>query len=252
MTSKDYLGFNPEKLSVTVFEGNDSVPMDNESLEIWKKLGIPEERIYALPMKDNWWGPAGETGPCGPDTEMFIDTDKPACGSDCRPGCSCGKYFEVWNDVFMQYEKTADGSYIKLKQSNVDTGMGVERTIAMMQGKSTVFETELFAPIISEIEAQSGKHMSDSDQIGHAFRVIADHIRSSVFIIGDDQGILPGNLGQGYVLRRLIRRSVRYAKQLEMDIGFTRPLAECVIKNYSHVYPELQRNSERILKELVE
>lgn len=251
LTSSEYLGFSPEKLSVTVFEGNESVPMDEESVEIWKKLGIPEDRIYALPMKDNWWGPAGTTGPCGPDTEMFIDTDKEPCGSDCRPGCSCGKYFEVWNDVFMQYEKTADGSYVKLKQHNVDTGMGVERTVAMMQAKDTVFKTELFAPVIKVIGESSGRKVDEDEKTGHAFRVISDHIRSSVFIIGDDQGVVPSNIGHGYVLRRLIRRSVRYAKQLGLDVGFTQPLAECIIENYKHVYGELERNAGKIVTELV-
>ncbi|MFC1497699.1 alanine--tRNA ligase [Verrucomicrobiota bacterium] len=252
LTSGDYLGFDPEKISVTIFEGNESVPMDIESVDIWKKLGIPDERIYALPMKDNWWGPAGETGPCGPDTEMFIDTGKEACNADCKPGCSCGKYFEIWNDVFMQYEKTKNGDYVKLGQHNVDTGMGVERTIAMLQGKNTVFETELFIPIIAVLEDLSGKKTGENEKSDHAFRVIADHIRSSVFIAGDEQGIVPGNLGQGYVLRRLIRRSVRYAKQLGLEVGFSKSLAECVIENYSDVYSELEKNKETIVTALVQ
>lgn len=250
LTSREYLGFDPGALSVTVFEGNESVPMDTESIEIWKNLGIPEDRIYALPMKDNWWGPAGETGPCGPDTEMFIDTGKSVCGPGCRPGCSCGKYFEIWNDVFMQYEKKQNGEYAKLGQHNVDTGMGVERTIAMLQGKSTVFETELFTPIISSIRDLCGRSIDD-EKSGHAVRVIADHMRSSVFIIGDEQGIVPGNLGQGYVLRRLIRRSVRYAKQLDMAVGFSSRLAECIIENYGHVFPELKKNGKKIVSELL-
>lgn len=251
LTSKEYLGFNRNRLFVTVFEGNDSVPMDQESVEIWKKLGIPEERIFALSMEDNWWGPAGQTGPCGPDTEMFIDTSQPVCGPDCRPGCSCGKYFEIWNDVFMQYEKTADGKYVRLKQHNVDTGMGVERTIAILQGRNSVFETELFMPIIDVISSKSGKSMHENKEMARAFRVIADHLRSSVFILGDEQGITPANLGQGYVLRRLIRRSIRYAKKLGLEVGFSRPVVECVIGNYEHIYPELAENRERILSELV-
>ena len=252
LTSKSYLGFDPAILSVTVFEGNENVPRDTESVEIWRKLGIPEERIFALPIADNWWGPAGQTGPCGPDTEMFIDTGIDACGPNCRPGCSCGKFFEVWNDVFMHYEKTTDGSYVPLKQRNVDTGMGVERTIAMMQGKETVFETELFAPAIAALESMSGKRMQADDQTTHAFRVIADHLRSSVFILGDEHGVAPGNLGQGYVLRRLIRRSVRYAKQIGLAVGFSGPLAEVVIDSYKHVYSELGQNRERVLRELVQ
>lgn len=250
LTSGSYLGFNRDKLSVTVFEGNESAPKDTEAMAIWKKLGIPESRIVALPMKDNWWGPAGQTGPCGPDTEMFIDTGKVACGPACRPGCPCGKHLEIWNDVFMQYEKTQDGTYVPLKQHNVDTGMGVERTIAMLQGKRSVFETELFAPLIAAISEQSGRRMEADPETGRAFRVLADHVRSSVFILGDEQGVVPSNLGQGYVLRRLIRRAVRYAKRLGLKEGFFRPLAECVVDSYQTAYPELNVNRKRVVDEL--
>ncbi|MCX7590596.1 MAG: alanine--tRNA ligase-related protein, partial [Kiritimatiellae bacterium] len=177
LTSKRYLGFPPECLFVTVFEGDDAVPMDTESVEIWMKMGIPRSRIFPLPRRDNWWGPAGQTGPCGPDTEMFIDTGRPPCGSHCRPGCHCGKFFEIWNDVFMEYEKRADGTYGRLKQHNVDTGMGVERTTAMLQGRASVFETELFAPVIEELEAASGRRFKSDERTERAFRVIADHIR---------------------------------------------------------------------------
>ena len=252
LTSKSYLGFAPEKLYVTVFEGNDTVAVDKESIEIWKKLGIPESRIFPLPMKDNWWGPAGQTGPCGPDTEMFVDTGIDACGADCKPGCSCGKYFEVWNDVFMQYDKTEDGKFVQLEKANVDTGMGVERTIAMMQGCKTVYETELFAPMMEIIEAQAGRKLDATPEDTHAARVVADHMRSSVFILGDDQGVKPSNLGQGYVLRRLIRRTVRYAKNLGLEQNVMKTLAENVIDNYKHVYPELDKNREFVVKELVE
>jgi len=252
LTSKSYLGFDPAKLFVTVFEGNENVPKDDESIAIWQKLGIPSERIFALPMKDNWWGPAGKTGPCGPDSEMFFDTGKPACGPDCRPGCSCGKYFEIWNDVFMQYDKQEDGTYQPLGQSNVDTGMGVERTIAMLQGKSTVYETELFAPIIDVISQKTGKKMNEDEATGMAFRVVSDHIRSSVFILGDEQGIAPSNLGQGYVLRRLIRRAVRFGKQLGLEPGFSGEIAGSIIDNYKHVYSELDSNRDHIMRELVQ
>jgi alanyl-tRNA synthetase len=252
LTSKSYLGFDPAKLHVTVFEGNENVPKDKESIAIWQKLGIPSERIFALPMEDNWWGPAGKTGPCGPDSEMFIDTGKAACGPACRPGCSCGKYFEIWNDVFMQYDKQEDGSYQPLGQSNVDTGMGVERTIAMLQDKSTVYETELFAPIIDIISQKSGRHMDQDEATGMAFRVVSDHIRSSVFILGDEQGIAPSNLGQGYVLRRLIRRAVRFGKQLGLEPGFSGDIAGTIIDNYKHVYSELDSNRDHIMRELVQ
>lgn len=252
LTSKSCLGFRPDQLSVTVFAGNETVAKDTQSIEIWKKLGIPESRIFPLPIKDNWWGPAGQTGPCGPDTEMFIDTGRPSCGAACRPGCSCGKYFEVWNDVFMQYNKTEQGEYVPLRQHNVDTGMGVERTIAMLQGRKSVYETELFAPVIAALEAGSGRRMQDDAETGNAFRVIADHLRSSVFILGDVVGVRPGNLGQGYVLRRLIRRAVRYAKKIGMSEGFSKPLAETIVDNYRHVYPELEEHREHVVRELAE
>lgn len=252
LTSKSYLGFDPSVLHVTVFEGNANVPKDEASAAIWRKLGIPDSRIFALPMTDNWWGPAGKTGPCGPDTEMFIDTGKAACGPDCRPGCSCGKFFEIWNDVFMQYNKQEDGSYVPLAQHNVDTGMGVERTIAMLQGKGSVYETELFAPVMALISDATAKRMDADETTARAFRVVADHIRSSVFILGDEQGIAPGNLGQGYVLRRLIRRTVRFAKQLGLQPGFSGPLAQAVIAGYRHVYPELDSRRDFITRELVQ
>ncbi len=250
LTSSQYLGFNPDRLSVTVFAGDANVPRDDESVAIWKKLGIPEARIHALPMKDNWWGPAGKTGPCGPDTEMFVDTGRGACGADCRPGCSCGKYFEIWNDVFMQYNKLEDGQYVPLQQHNVDTGMGVERTIAMLQGKTSVYETELFVPLIAAISDMAGQHMNASDELAVAFRVVADHLRSAVFILGDNRGVSPGNLGQGYVLRRLIRRAVRYARKLGLESGALAKLSVPVIDGYRHVYPELDQRRDWITTEL--
>lgn len=250
LTSKSYLGFDSGALSVTVFEGNRAAARDEDSIAIWKKLGIPENRIHALPEKDNWWGIPGGTGPCGPDTEMFIDTGKPACGGECRPGCSCGKYFEIWNDVFMQYRRQEDGSCVPLKQHNVDTGMGVERTVAMLQGKPTVFDTELFAAVIATMEGQSGKPMSFNETTTRAFRVVSDHMRSAVFILGDPLGITPSNLGQGYVLRRLIRRAVRYAKQLGLEPGFMREIAVSIIDKYSSVYSELDMNRDHVLSQL--
>jgi alanyl-tRNA synthetase len=245
------LGFSPDQLSVTVFEGEGNVPKDEESIAIWESLGIPPARIYALPKEDNWWGPAGTTGPCGPDTEMFIDTGKPACCPECRPGCRCGKYIEIWNDVFMQYNKTAEGTYEPLKQSNVDTGMGVERTICMMNGYATVYETELFAPLMAKIKELSTTQPPE-EQAVRASRIIADHLRTSVFILGDPKGgVKPGNLGANYVLRRLIRRSVRYAKLLGIEPGYTRILAEIIIANYKHVYPELETHRHTVIHELV-
>lgn len=252
LTSRDCLAFRPEQIFVTVFEGDDLAPMDEEAVGAWERLGIPRERIFARPRQDNWWGPAGRTGPCGPDTEMFVDTGRPGCGPDCIPGCGCGRFFEIWNDVFMQYEKTLSDGYVPLRQHNVDTGMGVERTCAMLQGKTTVYETELFVPLVQAIESRCGHAMNRGDAaVTRAFRVIADHLRSAVFILGDEQGIVPGNLGQGYVLRRLIRRSVRYAKQLDLPVGFAGELAQSVIESYRNAYPELESNRARIAAELI-
>lgn len=250
-----HLGFSPEQLSVTVFkgegvEGEDGyIPADEEAVEIWKSLGIPDERIYRLPREDNWWGPAGTTGPCGPDTEMFIDTGKDKCCDECRPGCHCGKYIEIWNDVFMQYMKDEQGRFVPLGRHNVDTGMGVERTVCMMSGAATVYDTEIFAPIMAAIDSlrsgEASSQLSD-DEVLRARRIIADHMRTATFILCDPKGsVKPGNVGANYVLRRLIRRAVRYARMLGIGEGFTVKLAETVCEKYKHVYPELAQNLEQ-------
>ena len=238
------LKFDPEEISITVFAGDKDAPKDEESSKLWLGLGIAEDRIYYLPKKDNWWGPAGETGPCGPCSEMFIDTGKNKCSKDCKPGCSCGKYFEVWNDVFMEYNKTKDGKYEKLKQRNVDTVMGVERTIAMIQGKKSVYETELFRPIMLKIKDLEGKENIKSE------RVIADHLKAATFILGDSKKIVPSNLDQGYILRRFIRRAVRHGRILGINKNFCKDISEIVIKMYQGDYEELKRNKEFIFKEL--
>ena len=253
------LGFSPDQLSVTVFAGEGKegeegyIPADEEAAAIWRSLGIPDERIYRLPREDNWWGPAGSTGPCGPDTEMFIDTGKPKCSDGCRPGCSCGKYIEIWNDVFMQYNKNAEGKYEPLGRHNVDTGMGVERTVCMLSGAPTVYDTEIFAPIMAKIEelsSSAGKGAGapelpsgPSDDRLRAKRIVADHMRTATFILCDPKGgVKPGNVGANYVLRRLIRRAVRYGRQLGIAPGFTPKLAAVISAKYAHVYPELAAN----------
>lgn len=248
------LGFSPDQLSVTVFcgegkEGDEGyIPADDEAAEIWKSLGIPEERIFRLPREDNWWGPAGTTGPCGPDTEMFIDTGKEKCGPDCRPGCHCGKYIEIWNDVFMQYNKNEEGKFVPLGRHNVDTGMGVERTICMMSGAPTVYDTEIFAPIMAKIDELSDAAAVarlDPEVALRSRRIIADHMRTATFILCDPKGgVKPGNIGANYVLRRLIRRAVRYSRFLGIAPGFTVKMAETVCAKYQHVYPELAVNLE--------
>lgn len=252
LTSKEWLGIDKNKISVTVFEGEEAigVPPDTEAKEIWKSIGIPEERIYMLPREDNWWGPAGETGPCGPDSEMFIDIGKPACSPGCRPGCSCGKYIEIWNDVFMQYNKHKDGSYEKLSRKCVDTGMGIERTVTILMGKKSVYDTDLFIPIIKKIEQASGHTYGAGSDKDISIRIIADHIKASVFILGDDNGVKPSNIGQGYILRRIIRRAIRHGRKLGMTTVFLSEPASAVIEMYKEAYPELLEKKELILKEI--
>ena len=246
----EWLSINPDKLSVTVFAGDDGVPRDDESAAVWRALGIPDERIYFLPREDNWWGPAGEAGPCGPDSEMFIDTGRDSCGHDCRPGCKCGKYFEIWNDVFMGYRKTLEGDYVPLARKCVDTGMGIERTIAVLQGKKSVYETEVFAPIIAGISKLSGVTYGEHEGQDVSVRIIADHVRTSVFILGDQRGVKPSNVGQGYILRRLIRRAVRHGRKLGIDGKFLSALATVVVDMYGDAYPELLDNRDFVLTEL--
>ncbi|MDD4647162.1 MAG: alanine--tRNA ligase, partial [Sphaerochaeta sp.] len=248
----EVLGIDPSLLSVTVFAGDDEVPRDEDAASAWEGYGIPRERIYYLGREDNWWGPAGETGPCGPDSEMFIDTGRPACGPDCRPGCSCGKYFEIWNDVFMGYKKNSDGTYSEMERKCVDTGMGIERTIAILQGKKSVYETEVFTPIIAGIEKLSGKQYGNDEETDTSVRIVADHIRTSVFILGDQRGVAPSNVGQGYILRRLIRRAVRHAHKLGIEGSFLGELALIVLELYKKPYPEILENKEFILKELAQ
>jgi HAD superfamily hydrolase (TIGR01509 family) len=356
------LKLDEDRISVTVFAGDKDAPKDEESAKVWQKLGIPKERIFYNPKKDNWWGPAGKTGPCGPCTEMFYDTGKKKCSHDCKPGCNCGKYFEIWNDVFMEYNKSnmtllVDGMfclydkdfrineellgllknidnkkilvvngykdeaeellknhgfevfsfegkikkdneqffkkllekyslnkedviyfdhaeeniksarnvgilselyknnnqikkfiepniyrYIRLKQQNVDAGMGLERTAAMSQGKSSVYDIELFVPIMEKIQGIAKKQDTRSE------RIIADHLRAAVFVLAE--GIAPSNLGHGYILRRLVRRAIRHGKQLDVRDQFCSDIAKIIINIHKHDYPELEKNEHFILSEL--
>ncbi len=250
LTSPEYLGLPKEKLAFSVFAGDADCPRDEESAQLWRDCGVAEDRIFFLPKENNWWGPAGLTGPCGPDSEMFIITDREPCGPDCSPACSCGRYLEIWNDVFMQYNKKADGTFEPLSQMNVDTGMGLERTICVLTGKKSVYETDLFENILGKIAELSGKTYGQSDAITKAFRIVGDHMRTSTFILGDDRGVSPANAGQGYVLRRLIRRAVRYGMELGLPVGFTGEIAKVIIAQYESVYPELRRNAAFVLEQL--
>ena len=249
LTSPEYLGLDKDKLAFTVFEGEGDIPRDEEAANYWMENGVKKENIYFLPREHNWWGPAGQTGPCGPDTEMFIIKDQPPCGPDCSPACSCGRFLEIWNDVFMQYNKTADGQYVPMAKKNVDTGMGLERTVCTLNGCKTVYETDAFTNIIAKISELSGKHYDDDEATTKAFRIVADHLRTSTFIMGDPRGVSPSNVDQGYVLRRLIRRAVRFGMGLGMPEGFTAEIGKVVINQYAEVYPELKQNENFVLEQ---
>ena len=250
LTSDKYLGLPKEKLAFSVFAGDNDCPRDEESAQLWRDQGVSDENIFFLPKENNWWGPAGITGPCGPDTEMFIITDKQPCSDTCSPACSCGRYLEIWNDVFMQYNKKADGTFEPLAQKNVDTGMGLERTICVLNGKKSVYETDLFADILNKIAELSGKEYESDEETTKAFRIIGDHMRTSTFIMGDNRGVSPSNVDQGYVLRRLIRRAVRYGMGIGMQDGFTSEIAKVIIAQYQSVYPELKKNEKFVLDQL--
>lgn len=249
LTSPEWLGLDKDSLYFTCFAGDDDAPKDTESADIWKSLGVDESHIFFFGKEHNWWI-AGTTGPCGPDTEMFIDMGTPACGPDCNPSCSCGKYLEIWNDVFMQYNKKADGTYEPLAQQNVDTGMGLDRTVTILQGKSSVYDTDVFEGVLAKISELSGKNYDDDMDTTKSFRIIADHVRCSVFMIGDEKGITPSNVDQGYVLRRLIRRAVRYSLRLGIPELSLQKIAKVVIDQYKDVYPELAKHEDKIIKEL--
>ena len=246
LTSKKWLGLDKERLYVSVFAGDRDAPRDEESAEIWESVGIPRERIFYLPKKDNWWGPAGQTGPCGPDTEIFYDSGKKPCGKGCKPGCGCGKYFEIWNDVFIQYNKTPEGKYELLKQKNVDTGMGVERTVAALNNKNSVYEIDTFKPIIEKIK-QVSKIKSPNEKQEKSIRIIGDHAKASTFIMSEE--ISPSNVDRGYVLRRLIRRCIRHGKIIGIEKEFLGDLVKIVIDIYKKDYPLLEKNEEFIFTE---
>lgn len=244
------LEFDKDKFAVTVFAGDGDCPRDEESAKCWQKLGVPEDRIFFLGKKHNWWGPAGMTGPCGPDTEMFIDTGKPKCSEDCSPACDCGKYLEIGNNVFMQYFKNADGSFSPLAQKNVDQGMGLERMLCILNGYKSVYETDLFAFAIERLEQLSGKKYGVDEATTVAMRIIADHTRTATFLLGDVKAVSPSNVDQGYVLRRLIRRAMRYCRILGVEDGALTELARLYVQKYKDAYPYIKDNEQRIVSEL--
>ena len=244
----EVLGIPVEKLAVTVFEGDEDAPRDEVAASVWESLGIPKDRIFYLPKKHNWWI-ASTTGPCGGDTEIFVDTGKVVEGNP-SPADDGGKWVEIWNNVFMEFYRHPDGIYTHLSQKNVDTGMGLERTLCMLNGYKSVYETDLFSDIIARLEALSGKKYGSQESVTKAMRIIADHMRTATFMIGDEKGVTPSNVDQGYVLRRLLRRAVRYARTIDLDSTLLTDIAKMYIDKYKDVYPELAANSEHIVSEI--
>lgn len=245
LTSKKYLGLEKERLYFSVFSGDDDFPRDEETYKWWLSCGVNENHIVFLPKEDNFWILGSGIGPCGPDTEIYYDTLKKCCKKDCAPGCSCGKYIEIWNNVFMEYNRKSDGTFKKLAQQNVDTGMGLERTLTVLNGLDSVYDTDLFDNLKIKIEELSNTKYENNKT---SFRIIMDHIRSATFILGDYHGLKPSNTGAGYVLRRLIRRAIRHLKKLNINTSL-KSLAEVVISDYKDVYNELEKNKNNILEE---
>lgn len=242
-------GFDRDHLAATVFAGDENAPRDEEGAQCRIASGFKPENVYYLPAEDNWWGL--EYGPCGPDSEMFYIADVPDCGPNCGPGCSCGKYTELGNDVFMQYEKHKDGHLTPLKQKNVDTGWGLERNLAFLNGTKDVYRTDLFAPVISYIEKAAGCKYEEDEKQTRSMRILADHMRTSVMLIGDEAKLTPSNVGAGYVLRRLIRRAVRHGRTLGLKKEALIKIASLFIDEiYNESYPLLVENRAFVLKEL--
>ena len=250
LTSKDWLALDPRKISVTVFAGDENAPRDEDAANFWKAVGMPEDKIAYLPASDNWWA-AGPTGPCGPDTEIFywVGEGLPPAGSN--KGTDPSNWMEIWNNVFMQFNRVDEKTLVPLPKQNVDTGMGLERTNCILQGKTSVYLTEVFQPIIAKIGELAGGYVYGTDEEkDKSVRIIADHSRSSVFILGDQKGVTPDRVGAGYVLRRLIRRAVRHGMKLGIDRDFMAEIAAVVVENFKGPYPELAQNAEKVYKEL--
>ena len=245
----EVLNFEPERIAVTCFEGNQDVPKDEETAKYREESGIKKENIYFLSKKENWW--ELERGPCGPDSEMFYITDKPSCGPNCNPSCDCGKFIEIGNDVFMQYERIGDNEYIPLKQKNVDTGWGLERLLVFLNNTGDVFKTDLFIDVVKYIEQAINVEYGKDNDITRSIRIIADHTRTMVMLIGDINGIVPSNIGAGYILRRIMRRAIRHARKIGFDTRKIAELAKIFIEQvYNESYPLLLEKEEYILAEI--
>ncbi len=243
LTSKKYLGIPKQKLAVSVFGGDETMPADTQTANAWKKCGI--ERVFFLPKENNWWALGGGVGPCGTDTEMFFDTGKAPCGENCSPACDCGKYIEIWNDVFMQYRVDNEGEKPKLlAKPNIDTGMGLERTVAVINGLKSAYEMGVLKQAIEFVKANSSSYVERSA------RIIVDHVRAATFILGDERGVVPSNIGQGYILRRLIRRAINHSRTIGFDSQKLISLAEMFVKEYGQDYSDIASNLNKVKEEL--
>jgi alanyl-tRNA synthetase len=238
------LGIPLNRLAVTVFAGDADAPRDDESAELWRALGMPADRIYFLPKEDNWWGPVGNTGPCGPDSEIFYDTGRPD-HPGCRPGCGCGKWFEIWNNVFMTYQRTATGNLERLPRPSVDTGMGLDRSVAVLNGYDDIYMIDTLRPLIDALESLSGRRYADNPR---PFRIVADHLRAATFAIAD--GAKPSNVEAGYIVRRLLRRAIRYGRELGIQEDFCAGFSEAVLGIFAGAYPVLEQNKQVIAEEM--
>ena len=252
LTSKEYLGIPVERLSVSVFAGDEVAPRDEVAANAWIEAGVKKENVFFLPKENNWWALGGGVGPCGPDTEMFYDNGKPKCCKDCSPACDCGKYLEIWNDVFMQYkvEKAGDKAQ-KLDKPNIDTGMGLERTVAVLNGSKSVYDSGCFKRVIDFIQSYATHGYLSSDKAKRSYRIITDHLRSATFILGDARGVLPSNVGQGYILRRFIRRSVNCARNIGFDVKYFADIAEIYCDEYGQDYEDIKANKLKVKDELI-
>ncbi len=247
LTSEKYLCIPKDKLYFTCFAGDEDFPKDEESFKAWRSQGVAEDHIFFLPRENNFWILGSGIGPCGPDTEMFYDTGKEKCSPECNPACGCGKYLEIWNDVFMEYHKDASGKVTKLAHHNVDTGMGLERVCCVLNNEKSVYDIDIFAQALAKLKELSEVSYEENPR---SYRIILDHMRTATFILADNHGIVPSNVGQGYVLRRVLRRAVREAKKINFNSSLS-SLVEALINPYNDVYPELKKNKDIVIKEII-
>ncbi|MBP3431266.1 MAG: alanine--tRNA ligase [Clostridia bacterium] len=251
LTSKEYLGIQNEKLAVSVFAGDETAPRDDETAQAWMDCGVKKENVYYLPKDNNWWALGGGVGPCGPDTEMFIDTGKPKCCEGCSPACDCGKYLEVWNDVFMQYKvEKAGEKAVKLPRPNIDTGMGLERAVLVLNGSKSVYDTGCLKSVIDFIESKAAVKYLENEKSKRSYRIITDHLRSALFVLGDFRGVVPSNVGQGYILRRFIRRAVNCARNIGFSTEHFQTIVDMYVDEYQDYYSDLKQNRQKVKDEL--